>query len=79
MSFQFRRLDTNPKGATGPVTEAGKAVSSQNARKHGLNAPPEDAIVSKWFNVILNNDRDDQEEPSAADPRREAALRLAIA
>jgi hypothetical protein len=61
------------------VTDAGKAVSSQNARKHGLNAPPEDAIVSKWFNVIMNNDGDYQEEPSAADPRREAALRLAIA
>ena len=27
----------------------------------------------------MNNDRNDQEEPSAADPRREAALRLAIA
>ena len=79
MSFQSRRLDTNPKGANGPVTEEGKAVSSQNARKHGLNAPPEDAIVLKWFNVIMNNDGDDQEEPSAADPRREAALRLAIA
>ena len=48
------------RGATGPVTDAGKAVSSQNARKHGLNAPPEDAIVSKWFNVILNNDGGDQ-------------------
>ena len=79
MSFHSRRLDTNPKGATGPVTEAGKAVSSQNARKHGLNAPPGDAIVSKWFNVILNNAGGELEEPSAADPRREAALRLAIA
>ena len=27
----------------------------------------------------MNNRRDDQEEPSAADPRRELALRLAIA
>jgi len=79
MSLHSRRLDTNPKGATGPVTEAGKAVSSQNARKHGLNAPPGDAIVSKWFNVILNNAGGELEEPSAADPRREAALRLAIA
>jgi hypothetical protein len=79
MSFHSRRLDTNPKGATGPVTEAGKAVSSQNARKHGLNAPPGDAIVSKWFNVILNNAGGELEEPSATDPRREAALRLAIA
>ena len=79
MSFHSRRLDANPKGATGLVTEAGKAVSSQNARKHGLNAPPEDAIVLKWFNAIMNNDGDDREKPSAADPRREAALRLAIA
>ena len=61
MSFHSRRLDTNPKGATGPVTEAGKAVSSQNARKHGLNASHEDAIVLKWFNFIMTNDGDDQE------------------
>ena len=79
MSFQSRSLNTGSRGATGPVTDAGKAISSQNARKHGLNAPPEDAIVSKWFNVIMNNDGDDQEEPSAAAPRRQAALRLAIA
>ena len=79
MSFQSSSLDTDPKGATGPVTEEGKAVSSQNARKHGLNSPPEDALVSQWFNVILNNSGDDLEEPSASDPLREAALRLAIA
>ena len=79
MSFQSRRLDTNPKGATGLVTKVGKAVSSQNARKHGLSAPPDVALVSQWFNVILNNREDDQEEPSAADPRRDSALRLAIA
>ena len=79
MSFQSRRLSRGLHGATGPVTDAGKAVSSQNARKHGLNAPPEDAIVLKWFNVIMNNDGDHQEEPSTVDPRREAALRLAIA
>jgi hypothetical protein len=79
MSFQSRRLDTNPKGATGPVTDAGKVVLSQNARKHGLNAPPDVALVSQWFNVILNNSVDDLEEPSASDPLREAALRLAIA
>ena len=79
MSFQSRSLSRGLRGATGPVTDAGKAISSQNARKHGLNAPPEDAIVTKWFNVILNNAGGDQEEPSAADPRREAALRLAIA
>ena len=79
MSFLSRRLDANLIPSTGPITNAGKAILSQNARKHGLNAPPGDAIVSKWFNVILNNRRGDQEEPSADDPRREAALRLAIA
>ena len=79
MSFQSRSLSRGSRGATGPVTQAGKAVSSQNARKHGLNAPPDVALVSQWFNVILNNKRDDQDEPSTADPRREAALRLAIA
>ena len=79
MSFQSRRLSRGSRGSTGPVTDAGKAVSSQNARKHGLNAPPEDAIVSKWFNVIPNNGEDALEEPNAGDPRREAALRLAIA
>ena len=79
MSFQSRSLDVNSIPSKGPITNAGKAISSQNARKHGLNAPPDGALVSLWFNVILNNCGDDHEEPSAADPRREAALRLAIA
>ena len=79
MSFQSRRLSRGSRGATGPVTDAGKAVSSQNARKHGLNAPPDVALVSQWFNVILDNHENDFEEPSASDPLREAALRLAIA
>ena len=79
MSFQSRRLNSGSRGATGPVTEAGKTASSQNARKHGLNAPPDVALVSQWFNVILNKHENDFEEPNASDPLREAALRLAIA
>ena len=79
MSFQSRSLNWGSRGATGPITDAGKAVSSQNARKHGLNAPPEVALVSQWFNVILNKHENDFEEPNASDPLREAALRLAIA
>ena len=65
--------------ATGPKTAAGKAVSSRNARKHGLNAPPDEHLVTTWFNLILGNGGGACEEPNADDPRREAALRLAIA
>lgn len=44
-----------------------------------MNASIDVALVSQWFNVILNNSVDNLEEPSASDPLREAALRLAIA
>ena len=64
---------------TGPTTAEGKVVSSQNARRHGLSAPPDEHLVTAWFNIILNNCEDDLEEPNADDLRREAALRLAIA
>ena len=65
--------------ATGPKTAAGKAVSARNARKHGLSAPPDADMVTAWFNLILGNGEGAYGEPSADDPRREAALRLAIA
>ena len=29
---------TNAQKSTGPQTEAGKAISSENARKHGLSS-----------------------------------------
>ena len=65
--------------ATGPITAEGKAVSGQNARKHGLNSKPDGDLVAAWFNAILEHGEDAYEEPNAGDPRREAALRLAIA
>ena len=67
------------KRATGPRTAAGKARSSQNARKHGLNTAPRPEDVSKWFNLILNNPAGAFEEPNSGDQRRDLALRLAIA
>ena len=44
--------------ATGPITAEGKAVSVQNARKHGLSAEPAADLVAAWFNVILDNGED---------------------
>ena len=65
--------------ATGPKTAEGKAVSSQNARRHGLSAEPDGDLVLAWFNAILDHGEDALEEPNASEPRRAAALRLAIA
>ena len=79
LSVEYREVQKARLINVVPVTDTGKAESSQNALKHGLNAPPEDALVSQWFNVILNNYENDLEAPNASDPRREAAFRLAIA
>ena len=90
MSFQSRSLSRGLRGATGPVTDAGKAVLSQTARRHGLTAEPDPDIVGAWFNVILGTGPGAYEEPSASepadhqsdhqlDPGRELALRLAVA
>jgi hypothetical protein len=69
--------------STGPRTPRGKAVSSQNVRRHGLTSEPDLDIVGALFNVILGNGPRAYEEFSAADhqadPGRKVALRLAIA
>ena len=79
MSSRSQEIEEVTRRATGPKTAEGKAVSARNARRHGLSAPPDEDLVTAWFNLILNSGEDDHEEPNADDPRREAALRLAIA
>ena len=44
-----------------------------------MNVHPDGELVNLWYNLILNNGEDASEDPNARDPRREAALRLAIA
>ena len=44
-----------------------------------MSAEPAEDLIRAWFNVILDNSGDTCEEPNADTPRREVALRLAIA
>ncbi len=46
---------TNAKKSSGPKSSAGRNRSSQNARRHGLTAPPPWDDVAKWYRTILDN------------------------
>ena len=48
------RSGKKKRESTGPQTSAGKAISSQNARRHGLTAEPDVGSVRQWFRIILN-------------------------
>ena len=53
MAGDSRSVKKKPE-STGPRTSAGKAISSQNARRHGLTAGPDVGSVRQWFRIILN-------------------------
>ena len=48
------RSANKKRESTGSRTSAGKAISSQNARRHGLTAGPDVGSVRQWFRIILN-------------------------
>ena len=53
MAGDSRSAKKKPE-STGPRTSAGKAISSQNARRHGLTAGPDVGSVRQWFRIMLN-------------------------
>lgn len=44
----------NAKRSSGPKSETGKRRVSQNARRHGLSTPPDDATLAHWLSIILD-------------------------
>lgn len=72
------RNQKNAQKSTGPKTAEGRAVSAQNARKHGATARPDPQAVANWLRVILDRDltADDLQPENAIG---QAALRLAEA
>jgi hypothetical protein len=75
---QKKANQTNAEKSTGPRSSAGRRRSSQNARRHGLTAPPPWDDVAKWFRLILD-DPDAAPDPMEREGRLRVALRLAEA
>ena len=48
------RNRANAQKSTGPKTDVGKAVTAQNARRHGATAQPKPSTVGTWLSVILD-------------------------
>jgi hypothetical protein len=73
---QIRANATNATKSTGPRTAEGRAVSSGNARRHGLNTPPSWDETSAFLFLITG---DGDVNPLSLDERSHAALALAEA
>ena len=54
MTAGDNRSEKKKRDSTGPQTSAGKAISSQNARRHGLTEGPDVGSIRQWFRIILN-------------------------
>ena len=72
----------NAAKSTGPRSTGGKRRSAQNARRHGLTLPPEEANVLRWYRIIRNDpaarldDQSDSEDGYAALTLAEAEAHL---
>ena len=48
------RNRSNARKSTGPGSARGKAVVSQNARRHGVTSKPDPTSVAAWLRIILD-------------------------
>jgi hypothetical protein len=68
----------NARKGTGPRTLAGKAISSGNARRHGLTGALNAKTVQAWYRVLVE-DATAEPDPFSRDPCLIAAADLARA
>ena len=73
------RNRANAKKSTGPKTAQGKAVASQNARRHGATSRPDPKSVLTWLAIILDEPGVSWDAFMPADERGFRALALAEA